>query len=99
MAETTAPRPKTVPIVAAFLFAAAGIAVVVGTSLLFPNPLLDWLWKLNPAGAPAFHAFGRLPGLLLLALGVATFTAAQGLLRRKAWAWRWRCSRRTAPEM
>ncbi len=91
MAESThpgsSPRPKTVLVVAGFLFAAAGVAAVVGASLLFPNPVLEQLWKLNPSAAPAFHSLGRIPGLLLLALGLATFSAAQGLLRRRRWAW------------
>jgi len=80
-------RPRSVPIVAAFLFVATAIAAVVGASLLFPNPLLDRLWELNPSAAPAFHALGRIAGVLLLLLGAATFAAARGLLQRKAWAW------------
>jgi uncharacterized membrane protein (DUF2068 family) len=80
-------RPKTVPIVAAFLFAAAAIAAVVGTSLVFPNTLLDQLWDFNKRGAAAFHALGWIAGALLLALGGATCAAASGLLRRKQWAW------------
>jgi hypothetical protein len=81
-------RPKTVVIVAAFLFAATVIAVVVGFSLLFPNRLLDRLWTLNPAGAVFFHSIGRFSGVFLLALGAATFVSARGLLRGRAWAWR-----------
>lgn len=81
------PRPKSVPVVAAFLFLAAAIAAVVGTSLLFPNTLLDRLWELNRPGAAAFHALGRFSGALLWALGIATAAAAIGLLRRKPWAW------------
>jgi len=80
-------RPKTVPIVAGFLFAATVIAVVVALSLLFPNRLLDRLWELNKPGAAAFRAMGRASGLLLLALGIGTAGAGVGLLRRKRWAW------------
>jgi hypothetical protein len=80
-------RPKTVPIVAAFLFAAAAIAAVVGGSLLFPNPLLDRLWELNRPGAAAVRSLGRISGILLLLLGAGTFAAAAGLLQRKRWAW------------
>lgn len=81
-------RPKTVAMVAAFLFAATVIAVVVGCSLLYPNRLLDHLWTLNPAGAVFFHFMGRISGVFLLALGAATFAAARGLLRGHTWAWR-----------
>ena len=80
-------RPKTVPIVAAFLFAAAAIATVVGVSLLFPNALLDRLWELNKPGAAAFRAMGRISGVLLLAIGAGTAAAGRGLLRGRRWAW------------
>jgi len=80
-------RPKTVPIVATFLFAATVIAAVVGFSLLFPNRLLDRLWTLNPAGAVFFHSIGRVAGVFLLALGAVTLASACGLLRGRTWAW------------
>jgi hypothetical protein len=80
-------RPKTVPIVAAFLFAAAAIAGVVGLSLLFPNPLLDRLWQLNPEGAVFFHSIGRVSGVFLLGLGTAMLFAARALLRGHLWSW------------
>jgi uncharacterized membrane protein (DUF2068 family) len=80
-------RPKTVSIIAAFLFVATVIACVVGLSLLFPNRLLDSLWKLNPAGAIFFRSIGPVSGVFLLALGSAMFCAARGLLRGRRWAW------------
>jgi len=70
-----------------FLFAATVVAFVVGESLLFPNTLLDSLWKFNPEGAALFHSIGRLSGVFLLSLGVGTFFAALGLLRGQRWAW------------
>lgn len=80
-------RPKTVVIVATFLFAATIIAFVIGESLLFPNALLDYMWRFNPEGAALFHSIGRVSGVFLLALGVGTFFAARGLLRARRWAW------------
>ena len=80
-------RPTPVPVIAVFLFAATAIAAVVGVSLLFPNRLLDTLWKLNPAGAVFFHSVGPVAGVFLLALGAAMCGAARGLLRGRKWAW------------
>jgi hypothetical protein len=80
-------RPKTIPIVAAFLFVATAIALIVGVSLLFPNRILDLLWKLNPEGAVLFHSIGPVSGVFLLALSVGTFAAARGLLAGRRWAW------------
>src|SRR5215467_2905458 len=81
-------RPGTVPVVSAFLFFATVIASVVGVSLLFPNRLLDRLWRLNPEGAAVFHAIGPVSGVLLLVLAVGTLAAARGLLAGRRWAWR-----------
>jgi hypothetical protein len=80
-------RPKTIVIVAAFLFAAAAIATVVGTSLLFSNRLLDRLWELNKPGAALFHRLGWISGVFLLGLGGGAYLAAVNIRRRKEWAW------------
>jgi hypothetical protein len=85
VAET---RPKAVTVVASFLFIATVIALVVGEALLFPNRLLDRLWELNKPAEVAFRQMGRIAGVPLLLLGVGTFAAAIGLVRRKVWAWR-----------
>jgi hypothetical protein len=80
-------RPKAITVVANFLFVATGIALMVGASLLFPNTVMDWLWNLNKPAEAAFRAVGRVSGVPLLLLGVATFAAARGLLRGRRWAW------------
>src|SRR5258708_38080210 len=87
MADAMDQRPRAVPIVAAFLFAATVIAAIVGISLLFPNRLMDRLWELNKPGAALFRSIGRISGVFLLALGVATAAAARCLIRRQQWAW------------
>lgn len=80
-------RPKAVSIVSVFLFLATGIAVIVASSLLFPNQLTDYLWKLNEPAEATFRSIGRVSGVPLLLLAVGTFSAAKGLLGRKVWAW------------
>jgi lysylphosphatidylglycerol synthetase-like protein (DUF2156 family) len=87
MADAIERRPRAVPVVAAFLFVVTVIAAVVGISLVFPNRLTERLWELNKPGAALFHSIGRVSGVFLLALGVATAAAARGLLRRRQWAW------------
>jgi hypothetical protein len=80
-------RPRAILVIATFLFAATIIAFITGESLLFPNALLDRMWKFNPQGAALFHSIGRISGVFLLALGVGTFFVALGLLRGQLWAW------------
>lgn len=86
-AVPVAVSPKTIPVVAGFLFLATGMAWIAGLSLLFPASFLNRLWALNPPAAAAFRSVGWIAGALLLALGVATAAAGIGLLRRQKWAW------------
>jgi hypothetical protein len=87
MGDAIERRPKTVVIVAVVLFAAAAMAAVVGIDLLFSSRFLGRLWRLNPSGAAAFRALGRVAALPLLVLSAGALAAALGLLRRKPWAW------------
>jgi hypothetical protein len=80
-------RPRTVTIVAIFLFCAAAMALVTGMSLLFPGPLWDRMWDLNRPGHLAFERAGKLAGVPLLALGIVTGSAGRGLIMRSKWAW------------
>lgn len=81
------PRPRTVTVVSICLFIAAAVAFIVGASLLFPNRVMDWLWKLNKPAEAVLRPTGRLSALALLALGVGTFAAGKGLLQGSRWAW------------
>ena len=80
-------RPKTIPIVAAFLFAATAVSVTVGVSLMVRGAFSDWLWSLNRPAEASFRKLGSISSVLLLALGIATFAGALGLLQRRKWAW------------
>ena len=79
--------PRAIVVIVTFLFVATIIALITGESLLFPNALLEYMWKFNPQGAALFHSIGRVSGVFLLALGIVTFFAALGLLRGRLWAW------------
>ena len=79
--------PRTIAVVAAFLFLAAAIAMVIGESLLFPNRLLDSLWQFNQPAAELFQRMGRWSGLPLIALGIAAGAAGIGFLHRRQWSW------------
>jgi hypothetical protein len=83
----TKSRPIAVTIIAGFLFVASTIAAFVGFELLFPNPLLDYMWEWNKPGAALFRTIGPLAGVFLWSLSIAVFFAAQGLLRGRRWAW------------
>ena len=80
-------RPITIPVVAAFLFVASGIAVIIGVSLLFQNALLDRLWELNKPAEAVFRRHAKIFGLFLLLLSVGTLLSGVGMLRRRRWAW------------
>ena len=80
-------RPTTIPVVAAFLFVAAGIAVIVGVSLLFQNAVSERLWELNKPAEAVFRRHAKIFGLLLLLLSAGTLSSGVGMLRRRRWAW------------
>jgi hypothetical protein len=82
-----AQMPKTLSIIAGFLFLASAMAAVVGFALLFPGKLLQYLAELNKSGMAAFEQIEKLAGILLIALGIGCGLTAIGLLRRKRWAW------------
>jgi hypothetical protein len=80
-------RPTTIPVVAAFLFLAAGMAMIVGVALLFRNAVLDRLWELNKPAEAVFHRHSKIFGLFLLLLSAGTLVSGVGILRRRRWAW------------
>jgi hypothetical protein len=80
-------RPRTVAVVAAFLFLATVVAMVTGISLLFPAPFWKPLWDLNRPAYLAFEKFGISAGAFLLIIGIAACAISIGLLRRRRWAW------------
>ncbi|MBZ5610676.1 MAG: hypothetical protein LAP38_20630 [Acidobacteriia bacterium] len=80
-------RPPPVLVIAAFLFAATLIAVVAGTTLIFPSRFSDWLWELNRPARTMLRPLGSALGAVLIALGVGTALTGMGLWRGRRWAW------------
>jgi hypothetical protein len=76
-----------VSIVTVFFVAAALIAALVGTSLLFPGTVLDRMWTLNEPAYVAFRLLGKVSGVALMAVGILSAATAAGLLQRSRWAW------------
>ncbi len=75
-------------VVTLFLVFAALMAAFMGTLLLFPGKLLEFLWHLNPEGRAAFQSLGRLSSLLLFVVGAIASGAAMGIRQRRMWGWR-----------
>lgn len=80
-------RPVALPIVAAALWTAAFISLVVGMALLIPGTFLDGMWEYNRPAHAAFLALGKASGIAFLALGIVAGTAGGGLIRSRRWAW------------
>ncbi|HEX3969336.1 MAG TPA: hypothetical protein VHW70_15315 [Edaphobacter sp.] len=80
-------KPAVVTVVAVFLFFASVVAWITGTSLLFPRPFWQKMWDLNRPAYIAFSSFGKVSGILLVALGAGTGAAGIGLLKGKEWCW------------
>jgi hypothetical protein len=85
--STMGKRPAEVIVIAALMFAAMVIAVVVSFSLLFPGTSLDRMWGLNPAAHEAFATQGKYAATILLLAGGLAAVAGAGLLRGRLWAW------------
>ena len=71
-------RPGSIPIVAAFLFAATVIAGTVGVSLLGKSPFFERLWELNKPAERAFRAHSTVFGILLLVRSAAALASGVG---------------------
>jgi hypothetical protein len=80
-------KPISVAFVAAFLWIAAAISLVVGVALLVPGTLLDRMWVYNPPAHTAFQAVGKPLGAGFLMLGLVAGTTAWGIAHGRRWAW------------
>ncbi|MGA7770814.1 MAG: hypothetical protein WCA27_31830 [Candidatus Sulfotelmatobacter sp.] len=83
-------NPKTTGFTAigVFLFFAAIMASLAGTTLLWQGTALGRIWVLNPTAYKQLAPLGGIVGIFFLVLGTALLTAGIGWFRRRLWAWR-----------
>jgi hypothetical protein len=81
-------RPVGVTALSIFFFAATGITLVAAISLLFPNGLVEPIWKLNPRARVGLAAIGIWAQVLFFVVAFACATAAIGLWRGARWGYR-----------
>jgi hypothetical protein len=80
-------KPIPVALVAAFLWIAMLVSLVVGVALLFPGTFLDRIWVYNRPAHAAFQTIGKTSGVGFLVLGLVVGAAAGGLSCGRRWAW------------
>jgi hypothetical protein len=80
-------KPISVAIVAAFLWIAMLIGLVVGVALLFPGTFPDRMWVYNRPAHAAFQTVGKTSGAGFLVLGLIVGVTAGGLSCGRRWAW------------
>lgn len=73
--------------VAVFLFFGAAVALLAGTTLIFPGTFLDRAWRLNPAAYAQLAPLAAPVGIVFLVLAAVLAVAATGWLRRRRWGW------------
>ncbi len=70
-----------------FLFFGATMALLAGSTLIWPGTVLDRAWNLNPAAYARLAPFGRTVGIPFLLLSATLILAGIGWFRRRLWGW------------
>ena len=63
------------------------MALLAGTTLVFPGTILDRAWRLNPVAYAQLAPLGAPVGIAFLLLAVVLAVAATGWWRRRRWGW------------
>lgn len=75
-------------LVGIFSLFAALIAAAAGTTLLWPNGPLDWIWRIRSDEVHAqMLAMGWPVGAGLWAVGLVALATATGSFQQRRWAW------------
>jgi hypothetical protein len=80
--------PNGIIAVGIFLFFAAIMASLAGTTLIWRGTTLDRLWSLNPRAHKELAPHGRAAGIPFVFLGVTLAVAGVGWFKRRLWGWR-----------
>jgi hypothetical protein len=80
--------PKGIIAVGIFLFFAAIMASLSGTTLVWRGTTLDRLWTLNPRAYKELAPHGKAAGIPFLLLGVTLAVAGMGWFKHRLWGWR-----------
>jgi hypothetical protein len=80
--------PKGIIAVGIFLFFAAIMASLAGTTLVWRGTTLDRLWTLNPRAYKELAPHGKAAGIPFVFLGVTLVVAGMGWFKRRLWGWR-----------
>lgn len=80
-------RPIGITLLSIFSFAATGITLLASLSLLFPNGVLEPIWRLNPRARVDLGGIGIWAVLLFFVVGVTCLIEGIGLWRGKRWGY------------
>lgn len=81
-------RPAGITALVIFFLAGAAVALTSSVSLLFPDSLLEPMWRLNPRARAAFADWGAWAVVLMVTVSVACAASAVGLWRGRRWGHR-----------
>jgi hypothetical protein len=85
--ESPLKPPRGLTAVTAFLCFGAAMALLAGTTMIFPGTVLDRAWRLNPVAYAQLAPVGSPVGIVFLLLAAVLAVAAIGWLRRRRWGW------------
>ena len=87
MTVQTKPRYGIIA-VGVFLFFGATMALLAGSTLIWPGTIFDKAWVLSAAAHARLAPFGTKIGIPFLLLGAILAVAGTGWFRRRVWGWR-----------
>jgi hypothetical protein len=80
--------PKGIIAVGIFLFFAAMMASLAGTTLVWRDNILDRVWAINAPAYARLAPLGKTVGIPFLLLGATLAVAGAGWFKRRLWRWR-----------